>query len=527
MLDELEIIFGLLVVMVGLVAVARRLRIPYPILLVLGGLGIGFVPGLPKIELEPDLVFFLFLPPILQLAGYYTPIRDFRANLRSIGLLAIGLVLFTIVIVAVVAHIFIDGMSWPVAFLLGAIVAPPDAVAASSIAQRLKLPRRIVTVLEGESLLNDATALVAYRVAVTAVVTGAFSWTDAGLQFVVSSVGGVALGLAVGWILTPVFRHLLNDSSVYIILTFVSGFTAYFLGETFHVSGVLAVVTLGIFYVRHNTLTPDLRIQATVVWEIVVFILNGFIFILIGLQMRGISERIVDGSLGTLLFYAGLICLTLIVARIVWVFPATYLPRLPKKIRERDPFPAWQNVSVVAWTGMRGVVSLASALALPVTIENGAPFPQRDLVVFLTFSVILATLVLQGLSLPFLIRWLGVRDDGGAEHEENKAWLKAAYAGQKKLNELAVQEWVSSEMVSKLTRQYQARIKRFSARYHGEEEDGLENHFTNFQRLELELLEAELAAILKLRDEGIINDEVLRHVQQYLDLEIVRLRHND
>lgn len=527
MLNEYEVVLGLLVAMVALVALARRLSIPYPILLVLGGLVIGFIPGLPEIELEPDLVFFLFLPPILQLAGFYTPIRDFRANLRTIGLLSIGLVLFTIGVVAVVAHTFIDGMSWQVAFVLGAIVAPPDAVAASSIASRLHLPRRVVTVLEGESLLNDATSLVAYRVAIAAVVGGTFSWVDAGSQFIISSLGGIAIGLAVGWLLKPVFIAIVEDIPIYIITTFISGFAAYLLGELFHVSSVLAVVTLGIYYVRHNNMTPDLRIRAVPVWDIVVFLLNGFIFILIGLQLRGITGRIVDGSLGELLWYAVLICLTVIIARLVWVFPGAYLPRLPKKVRERDPFPSWQTVTVVGWTGMRGVVSLAAALALPLTVENGQPFPQRDLIIFLTFSVILATLVLQGLSLPLLVKWLNVKGDNSFAHEEDKARLIAANAGQVKLTELASQEWVSEDMIGKLSRQYQARVNRFTARYRGAVEDGVEEHFLNFQRLEQELLQAELDAILKLRDDGVINDEVLRHVRQDLDLEWVRLNHRD
>ena len=527
MLEQFEIVLGLLIAMVALVAIARRIKIPYPILLVVGGLVIGFIPGLPTVALEPDLIFFLFLPPILQLAGFYTPVRDFKRNIRTIGLLAIGLVLFTIVVVALVAHTFIDGMSWPVAFVLGAIVAPPDAVAATSIAERLKLPRRIVIVLEGESLVNDATSLVAYRVAITAVVTGAFSVWEAGGQFLIAGAGGVAIGLAVGYAVTPLFRFITDDIPVYIISTFLTGFIAYFLGELIHVSSVLAVVTLGIFYVRHNTMTPDLRVQAVPVWDIVVFLLNGLIFILIGLQLRSITERIVDGSLGTLLLDAALICLTVIVTRLIWVFPGAYLPRLSRKVRENDPFPAWQVVLIVGWTGMRGVVSLAAALALPLTIQSGQPFPQRDLIIFLSFSVILSTLVLQGLTLPVLIKALKIKDDGGGEQEENKARLKAALAGQRKLQELSSQDWVSDKLVQKFGHQYEARIRRYSGRYKGAVEDGIEEHFTNVQRLEEELLDAELEAILKLRDDGIINDEVLRKVQQDLDLELVRLHQED
>jgi CPA1 family monovalent cation:H+ antiporter len=231
----------------------------------------------------------------------------------------------------------------------------------------------------------------------------------------------------------------------------------------------------------------------------------------------------VDDSLGGLLLDAVIICVTVIVVRLIWVFPSAYLPRLPKRIREKDPFPSWQTVLIVGWTGMRGVVSLASALALPLTIESGAPFPQRDLIIFLAFSVILSTLVLQGLTLPLFIKVLKIKDDGGGEHEENKARLKAAYAGQRKLQELSNQDWVSPKMVQKFNHQYEARIKRYSGRYNGAVEDGIEEHFTNVQRLEEELLDAELEAILGLRDEGIINDEVLRKVRQDLDLEVVRL----
>ncbi len=523
-LNGIELIIGLLFVMVLLVALARKLGIPYPIFLVLAGLVLGFVPGLPKIELQPSMILILFLPPILQSSAYYMPVRDFRANLRSIGLLAIGLVLVSMVAVALVAHALIDGLPWGAAFLLGAIVAPPDAVAASSIAQRLHLPRRIVTVLEGESLLNDATALVAYRVALASVTTGVFSFLDAGGQFLYASLGGVAVGLAVGFAIKPLFSRLLNDSSVYLIMTFLSGYVAYLLAETFHFSSVLAVVTLGVLYSlpRFNTMTAELRIQSTAVWEVVVFLLNGLIFILIGLQMGAIVERL-DGEAWTLTGYAVAICLTVILVRIVWVFPATYLPRVPRKVRERDPFPPWQHVAIVSWTGMRGVVSLAIALALPLTIENGSPFPRRDLIIFLTFMVILSTLVLQGLTLPLLIRWLKVVDDGGAEKEENKARLKAAHAGRLRLNELSSNDWVADEVVAKLTRQYEARIRRFSDRYTGNGDGTTEAHFANFERLEDELLQAEREAVLKLRNDEVINDEVLRRVERDIDLEWLRL----
>lgn len=525
-MEGTRIIIILLVVMVGLIALARWIKVPYPILLVVAGLGIGFIPGLPEIQLAPDMVFILFLPPIIQLAAYYTPTRDFRANLRSISLLAIGLVLVTMAAVAVVAHTVIAGISWPAAFVLGAIVAPPDTVAASAVAERLHLPRRIVAVLEGESLLNDATSLVAYKVALAAVVTGAFSWLNAGGQFLLSSIGGVAIGLAVGFAITPIFRRVVKDIPVYIILTFLSGYVTYLLADWAQVSSVLAVVALGFFYAqpRFNTMTAELRLQAIPVWDIAVFLLNGFIFMLIGLQLHFIVNGLSGQATLTLLWYAVAVCLTVIIIRFAWIFPATYLPRLPKNIRARDPFPAWQQIVIVSWTGMRGVVSLAAALALPLTVNNTQPFPSRDLIIFLTFSVILATLVLQGLSLPFLVKWLKVVDDGGAEREENKARLKAAMAAQVRLSELAENSAVPPQLIEKLRLQYGKRIKRFSDRYHGNQDGEIEQHFITFEHLEEELLLAEADAVVNLRNANVINDEVLRRVQHELDLEIMRIR---
>jgi monovalent cation/hydrogen antiporter len=524
--ETVLIVFSLLAAMVILVALANRLRIPYPILLVLGGLVISLIPGLPFIELNPSLVFILFLPPILQQSAYYTPIRDFRANLRSISLLAIGLVLATMIGIAIVAHALIPGMPWAAAFVLGAIVAPPDAVAASSIAQRLKLPRRIVTVLEGESMLNDATALVSYRVAVAAVVTGVFSFWQAGAQFLISSIGGVAIGIAVALLLTPIFRRVTQDVPVFLILTFLSGYGAYLLADALQCSGVLAVVALGMFYIRVNTMTPELRIQGAAVWDIVVFLLNGLIFILIGLQMRSVMEQLSGRSLITLCWYAFVVCLTAILIRIAWVFPGTYLPRLPARVRTRDPFPPWQHATIVAWTVMRGVVSLASALALPLVLANGQAFPQRDLIIFLTSSVILVTLVFQGLTLPLLIRWLKVEDDGGSEREENKARLIAAQAAQARLQELASEYGMKAEVLERINRRYENRVRLFSGRYHDNQDEAIEKHFTGFGKLELDLLETEQAALIKLRNDEVINDEVLRTVQRDLDLEWLRLQDN-
>src|SRR6266496_406156 len=371
-----EIFVGLLLAVAVLALVARQLTIPYPILFVIGGLLIGLVPKLPKVRLDPELVFLFILPPLLFPAALFTSWRDFRANRRPIALLAIGLVLFTTVVVAVLAHYFM-GLPLAAGFVLGAIVSPPDAIAASAIAERLHIPRRIVTILEGESLVNDATALVAFRFAVVAVTTGTFSLAHASGQFFIVGLGGIAVGLAIGavtaWIEKPI-----DDPPIEITISLLTPFAAYLPAEQLGVSGVLAVVTAGLY---HGWRIPEItssrtRLQAGPVWEMVEFLLNGFIFLLIGLQLPEVLRHLSGRSIPQLVWYAFVISLAVIILRILWVFPATYLPRvLFKSIRARDPYPAWQHVTIVAWTGMRGVVSLAAALALPFTLENGSPFP--------------------------------------------------------------------------------------------------------------------------------------------------------
>ncbi|MBO0781968.1 MAG: Na+/H+ antiporter, partial [Ktedonobacteraceae bacterium] len=465
-------------------------------------------------------------PPIIQLSAYYTPTRDFRRYWNSIGMLAVGLVLASMLAVAVVAHQIIPGMPWAAAFALGAIVAPPDAVAASSIARRLRLPRNIVTVLEGESLLNDATALVAYRTAVMATVTGIFSFWEAGGQFLLASLGGVVVGLVVCVVIVPVFRRLTTHIPVYLALTFISGFGAYLIADTLHVSGVLAVITLGILYnqPRFNTMTSELRIQGTAVWEIVVFLLNGLIFILIGLQLRSVVERLPGESLAPALGYAALICLTLIVVRLAWMYPGAYISWRFSRRHLQMPPPPWQQVTIVGWTGMRGIVSLASALALPLAIGGGAQFPQRDLIVFLTFCVILVTLVLQGLSLPLLIRWLRVEDDGSGEREKHKARMKVALTAQHRLHELVETGQIPVEFAQKLKHHYASRVRLHSARHEGREDKAQEELTAQFAQLQQDLITVELEALIRLRNQGVINDEVLREVQRDLDFEWLRLQ---
>jgi monovalent cation/hydrogen antiporter len=533
------IVFGLLVAVAGLGLLSDVLEVPYPIFLVLGGLVLGFIPGVPEVELAPELVLLIFLPPLLYVAAFFSSLRDLRANIRPIGLLSVGLVALTTVIVAGVAH-WVIGLSWPEAFVLGAIVSPTDPVAATAIAERLGVPRRIVTVLEGESLINDGTALVLYQTAVRVVMFGAaFSLLELGLRFVVGVALGVAIGLLAGYVIAAVRRRI-DDPLVEITISLFTGYAAYLPAEELNTlgipaSGVLAAVTAGIYlgWLSPRLTSPSTRLQAYSLWEILTFMLNSLLFILIGLQLptilEGISE---DYSPTTLTLYAAAVCLAVIVARFVWIFPATYLPRRASpRLRERDPSPPWQNVAVIAYSGMRGAVSLAAALALPVE------FPGRDLVLFLTFCVIFVTLVGQGLTLQPLIRWLDIHDDGAPEKEEIKARLLAAEAALERIDELAEEDWVYEDTAERMRGMYGYRRRRFATRHasatdkrvadfaadlDGDHED-YETRSAAFQRFRRELLEAEREAVLRLRSEGKIGDEVMRKIERDLDLEDSRL----
>lgn len=525
-MHDVEIILGLLLVVAALAVVSQKLAVPYPILLVLGGLVLGFIPGLPKVELKPELVFALFLPPLLNSAAWNTSWRDFRFNLRPILLLAIGLVLVTTSAVALVANAAITGLTLSTGFVLGAIISPPDAVAATAITERLNVPRRVVTVLEGESLINDATGLVVYRFAVAAVVTGVFSIWEAGLRFFAVGIGGVLVGLAMGWLVVWLHRHL-DDSLVEITTTILMAFVTYLLAEHLGVSGVLAVVTIGLYHHWHSAevLSPTTRIQSVAVWEIIVFLLNGLIFILIGLQLPSILGEISEYSLFTLIGYAILINAVVIGVRLLWVFPAAYIPRmLSRRLRERDPVPPWQTLLLLGWTGMRGVVSLAAALALPLTTNSGNPFPGRDLILFLTFSVILVTLVLQGLTLPLLIRWLKVVDDTDIEREEMEGRLRAAQAAMARIEEITAQDssFAEAEMVQWLQAQYRDRIRRADACCVAMDAGDYEQLIA-FRHLQHEAVAVERRTLIRLRNQGTINDEVLRRIEHELDLEEARL----
>ena len=526
MTDIVEIFVGLLVAVAVLALLARKLHIPYPILFVVGGLLIALIPKLPKVRLDPELVFLFFLPPLLFPAALFTSWRDFRANLRPISLLAVGLVLFTTVAVALLTHYF---MNLPLAagFVLGAIISPPDAIAATAIADRLHLPRRIVTILEGESLVNDATALVAYRFAVVAVTTGSFSLAKAGGQFFIVSIGGILLGIAIGWLASQ-FHKRVEDAPIEITVSLLTPFVAYLAAEHLGVSGVLAVVTAGLYlgWRLPELLSFRTRLRGGPVWEMVEFLLNGFVFILIGLQLPEVLGALSghDISIRRLVWYALVISVAVILIRILWVFPATYLPRLMfKELCRRDPKPPWQHVTIVAWTGMRGVVSLAAAMALPITLQDGKPFPGRDLILFLTFIVILATLVVQGLSLPLLIRWLGVEDDGSMEKEEREARLKANQSALARLNETTETDPAKDDALHRLRIEYEDHIRQVEGADPQSAGTPLRRFSSEYERLSHLALDQERHTIIQLRNEDVISDEVLRRIQRDIDLAEARL----
>ena len=522
--DQL-VLLALLAAIAALTALAPTLRVPYPILLVVGGLALGFVPGVPELVMPPEVVLVGVLPPLLYSSAFFTSLRDLRANVRPISLLSVGLVSATMVAVAAVAHELISGLTWPAAFVLGAVVAPTDPIAATSIARRLGVPRRTVTIVEGESLVNDATALVLYRVAVVAVVSGTFSLTDAGLGFVASVLGGVAVGLAVGWVVAFV-RIRLDNIPAEIAISILTGYLAYIPANALHVSGVLAAVTVGIYlgWRSPELSTPAMRMQGNAVWETLVFLVNALLFALVGLQLRPILDTLSGRSTATLLAEGALVTATVVAVRIAWIFPFTYAPSWAfGAMGRREPRPPWQRPAVLSWMGMRGAVSLAAALALPLETDAGDPFPNRALIVYLAFCVILGTLVVQGLTLPVVIRLLRLEDDGRNVKEETKARIHAAEAALERLEQLLDEDWVREDTAERMRGLYNFRRSRFAARFDGEDDGEIERRSTDYQRLRRELLEAERAAVVDLRRIGRINDEVMYRVFRDLDLEDTRL----
>ena len=522
--EELQLL-ALLVSAAALLLLADPLRIPYPILLVLGGLALGFAPGVPNVTLPPDAVLIGILPPLLYSSAFNTGLRELRRNLRPISLLAIGLVAVTTVMVAAVAHYMID-LSWPAAFVLGAVLSPTDPLAATTIARRLGVPRRAVAIIEGESLVNDGTALVLYKFAVAAVLTGSFSLLDAAGSFIWSVLGGIAVGLVIGRAIRFVRRRVFNPP-LEVTIAFLTGYFVFLPASAIGASGVLAVVTAGVYMGWHTPelTTVDTRLQGAGFWSIFSFLLNALLFGLVGLQLQPILDELHGRSWQELVGYAALVWAVVLLVRIAYGYPIAYIPRwVSASLRERDPAPPWQFVAFISWAGMRGGVTLAAALAIPLTTDSGAPFPDRSLIVFLAFCVVLATLVVQGLSLPGVVRLLGLEDDDSMDvREEAKARIHAAEAAIERLDELVDEGWVRSDTAERARGLYNFRSNRFRARLDEEDDGEIEERSLQYQRLRRELLDAERGAVLALRNEGKISDEVMQRVERDLDLEDSRL----
>jgi Na+/H+ antiporter len=513
-MTTLELVLLLITIVIAITALSRRLGMSTPIAMVLGGLLLSFVPFIPQVELPPDLVFLGFLPPLLFAGGYFTSLREFRANLRAIVLLAFGLVLFTAVVVAVVARAFFPQLGWPGAFALGGIVAPPDAIAATAIFQRLGVPRRIVTILEGESLVNDATALVIYRFAVAATAAAAFSLTEATGAFVLALAGGVLVGVAIG-IVIDVLAKRISDTAIAVAITLVAPYAAYLPAEALGVSGVLAAVTGGL-WARHamRHASSDTRVVAAAVWQIWLFLLNGLVFFLLGLQLRFV---LADAHLTTEAGIATVaIVIAVVAARFLWIFPATLVVRTVSAINRGSPPPPWRGIIVISWSGLRGVVSLAAALALP------AGFPERGLILFFTFTVIMVTLVGQGLTLPLVVRALGLAPDGDVAHAEAHARALTAEAALRRIDELEA-EWPGhKELIDTLRVQYQHRASHADV-HDGDEPGAAEQEVLEHSQIRHEVIEAERRAATELHERGVVDDAMLRRLERDLDLEELRM----
>ena len=533
-MDNFEIVIFIMTILIGLSAFADKIKLPYPILLVLVGLIIGFVPILPDLSLDPEIVFLVFLPPILFDAAFKTSLHDFKKEIRTISALAISLVFFTTVIVAVAAYYLVPGFTWPLAFVLGAIVSPPDAVAATSIIKGLGLNRKVITIIEGESLVNDASALIAYRYGVAAVVSGTFVLWKASLEFLFVAGGGIVAGLLVGYAMVFAHKKIKDDAVIETSLSLLTPFIAYILAEHFHTSGILAVVTAGLIvsWRSREVFSTQTRLQTKTVWDTVIFLMNGIIFILIGLQLPAVFKGLKNTTIYELVTYGLLISLVTIIIRIIWVFAGAYHQNFLNRRRQpgdEDPEPvSWKNVMIIAWTGTRGVVSLATALALPLTLNDGSPFPKRHSILLLAFVVILVTLVVQGLTLPLLIRLLKIKPDEGLQkQEERELQLVITESVLQFINKDFPLE-INQKVLNYVKGRYEVTLNMLTKKaspkgWQKEDHVSQFNFFSQMLEAQLEIIKYERELLLKFHKEGTYGDEALNNIEKEIDLEELRL----
>jgi monovalent cation/hydrogen antiporter len=520
-----EILVGLLGAVTVLAGAARRFGLPSPIVLVLCGVLVGLVPGLPSAELDPDLIFFVFLPPLVYGAGFNSAARDLRAQARAIGVLAIGLVAAAMVAVAVAMKVIVPGFGWPEAFVLGAILAPTDPVAAVAIMNRLRVDPRLSAIVEGESLVNDGTGLVFYRLAVGATVSGTFSVLNGAWQLVGTGAGGVALGLVVGWLVNRL-RGRIDDAPIEITLSLFTPYAAYIAAEAAGASGILAAVAAGLYLGsrRDGLFSATARIEAQGFWNALIFLLESVLFLLMGLQFRDVAGGIEDLDPARVVLTVLVTLAVSLGLRVLWMFSVGPMLRraIPGEPREEPPELSQGERLVAGWAGMRGAVSLAAALAIPATVDGGGPFPQRELIIFTVFCVIVVSLLLQGLTLPWLITRTGIgRDEADDAADEARARAAAASAALERLEEM-VAEGDDERATNHLRELYEARLEHAQAPQ-DERGDGEREHVEAFQRLREELLRSERAALHELHERGEISEDALRTVERDLDLQEARL----
>ncbi|MCB2409233.1 Na+/H+ antiporter [Hymenobacter lucidus] len=530
--ETILLVLGLLFAMLLLVMLGQKLRISYPIFLVLAGLALSFVPGLPLVVISPELIFLIFLPPLLYQAAWDTSWKDFWRWKRPIALLAFGLVFFTSTIVAYVSRAMIPGFTLPLGFLLGGIISPPDAVAATSVLKGIKVPRRVTSILEGESLINDASSLIVFRFALAAVVSGAFSWHEAATTFLLASGMGLVVGLAVGYGFYLIHKYLPTTPSINTVLTFIAPYVMYLLAEEFHFSGVLAVVSGGLMlsYHSHRVFDADTRLQTNSVWASVGFALNGLVFILIGLELPVAVQGLGNYSLRQAITYGLIVSAIVIIIRMVWMFPAAFVPRwLFRSIRTRETSPGWQGPVIIGWAGMRGVVSLASALSVPLLLSNGQAFPQRNLILFITFVVILVTLVFQGLTLPAIIRFTGVADTEErmpTDEQEAGIRLRLRHVALAHLAREYAADIQENEMVSALQHRMQAEAQRTGNLLEALDYDETKRQaLQRYHQVLLDVLQVQREELFVLRAEDVFEEEMLRHQEAQLDLDEAKISH--
>lgn len=525
-MSNLTFIISVMAVITALAALAERINLSSPILLVLAGIVISLVPGLPQVRLEPEIVILVFIPPLVYQAAWNTSWVDFKANFRSILVLAFGLILFSATAMAWVIHTFLPGFSWALAFVVGAIVSPTDPVAASSIIKQMGVPRRVGILLEAESLVNDATSLIVYRYAVAAVMTGEFVLLEASEQFLVVVFGGIAIGLTLAFIVR--FLHRLTNETpvVETTLTFLTPFTGYLLAEQWQVSGILAVLSSGLFLTIRSAefLSRTARLQSVNIWKVVTFLLNSVVFVLMGLQLSRVLASNANYTVGTLLIYGAVVSLAVVLVRFIWIFAAVYIPRwFNFRITPSKPPLSVKSVTVLAWTGMRGVLSLATALALPLHLPNGQPFPQRDLIIFITYSVIFTTLVVQGLLLPPLIRWLHFEPEPESVENETNLRLRIATAAIEHIESHYALDKLSDERLAILKHKYEARIDRLRALKSKKPSKRKAKEIKQFYEIQQEVVGVERKLVAELRRKDNYDDEMLREILFELDLEEARL----